>query len=497
MPALDPDDCFLPATEMAARVRAGKVNPEDLVAAIEKQVAARDKQVNAFIYTDFGAAKKVAAMQSALLKQHPKGMPAGPLFGLPVAVKDDLFTAGFPTTMGSRTLPREPAKLDDLIVYRLREAGAIIVGKTHEPEFGHKGVTNNVMGPNGTRIETATPWDVTKTAGGSSGGSAAAVAGGMAFLALGTDIGGSVRIPAACCGAVGFKPTFGLIPRVPSGNAFTLWVAAPITRTVADVALAMSVLAGHDQRDRFGYPAPPKEAWDVAKKPQNLRIRWCTSPTGCPVDAEVADLCLKATRALAKAVGGKLDEDKEILPRKEANEILDALRAAVAAGALAEFKYYSGAKDRKALAAAFAKLSPSFASFVGPAGGFTLDEYFASQAAITTFCEGPGAALFAKHDIVATPTIAVPPFDKALDLGPDAINGEKIDPHLEWLFTWPYNLTGDPAVSVPCGLTKAGLPVGLQLAGPRGSDVLVLRAAQVVEDAVGGRTLRPAFKGGK
>ena len=439
--------------------------------------------LNAFVHLDLEAARAEAKRKAVLQKKEPHRRH-GPLFGVPVAVKDDLFTAGFPTTMGSRVMPTDKAAKDDLIVARLRAAGAIVVGKTHEPEFGHKGVTENVMGPCGARLATVTPWDTSKTAGGSSGGSASAVAAGLAYLALGTDIAGSVRIPASCCGVVALKPTFGMIPRVPSGNAFTIWMPGPIARTVADVALAMSVLAGPDPRDRFSFHAPRLEEWDTSKKPEKPRILWCASPTGCPVDGEVADLCLKAARDLAKDTDGELTEVEELIPRKQAKGLLAALTTAFAAGSLAEFRYYTANKTVAQFAAVKDKLSPSYADFVTPAWKYGLDEYMQAQIDITAFCEERGAAMFEKHELVVRPRIAVPPFDKAEKLGPTRINGTEVDPHLEWVLTWPYNLTGDPAASVPCGWTKGGLPVGLQIAGRRGQDGLVPRAAAVVEKNV-------------
>jgi Asp-tRNA(Asn)/Glu-tRNA(Gln) amidotransferase A subunit family amidase len=259
----------------------------------------------------------------------------------------------------------------------------------------------------------------------------------------------------------------------------------------------MKVLAGPDQRDRFAYPAVPADTWDVAKKPEKPRILWCATPTGSPVDDEVAGLCLDAVRALAKATGGTLTVQKEpLIPRKRAKALVDQLVVAFAAGSLGELRAYTDCKDRKAFDKAKELMSPSYVKFVEPAWETTLDQFGAAQASITEFCETDGAAMFAGHDVVATPTIAVPPFDKKLDLGPNAVGAAPIDEYLEWLFTWPYNLTGDPAVSVPCGLTGKGLPVGLQLAAPRGRDGLLLRAAAVVEGAVGWRDKRPTFRAG-
>jgi aspartyl-tRNA(Asn)/glutamyl-tRNA(Gln) amidotransferase subunit A len=255
---------------------------------------------------------------------------------------------------------------------------------------------------------------------------------------------------------------------------------------VADAALVMSVLAGPDQRDRFSLPSLPDDIWDLKKKqPSPPRLSWCAAPTGTPVDPEVAELCLRAAQLLAKETGGRLTEHKgPLIPRDEAKGLLKHLTVAFAVGALGEFRAYTAHRDRKAFDKVKPDLSPSFVRLVEPAWGTTLDEYAAAQAENTSFSEGRGAALFDRHDLILTPTIAVPPFDKTLDCGPETINGERIGDHLEWHLSWPFNLTGDPAVSVPCGWTRAGLPVGLQIAGRRGQDGLVLRAAAAVEKLV-------------
>src|SRR5262249_54484338 len=208
----------LSATALAARLRARKVSPVDVVDALAERIKRLNPKLNAFITLDLENARKDAEMKHQMRKEHPDG-DLGLLHGVPVAIKDDLEVKGLRFTCGSRLREKEVGKSDDLTVARLRKAGAVILGKTNEPEFGHKEVTDNTLF--GT---TPTPWNLQCTAGGSSGGSAAAVAAGMAYLALGTDIAGSVRIPASCCGIVGHKPSFGRIPRVPGDNAFvTQW----------------------------------------------------------------------------------------------------------------------------------------------------------------------------------------------------------------------------------------------------------------------------------
>jgi Asp-tRNA(Asn)/Glu-tRNA(Gln) amidotransferase A subunit family amidase len=213
--SLKPDDlCYLSAVDLAAHLRGRKVSAVEVIDALAERIKKLNPKLNAYVTLDLENARKDAEMKHKMRKEHPDG-DLGLLHGVPVAIKDDMEVKGLRFTCGSRLREKEIGKTDDLTVARLRKAGAIILGKTNEPEFGHKGVTDNKLF--GT---TPTPWNRERTAGGSSGGSAAAVAAGMAYLALGTDIAGSVRIPASCCGIVGLKPSFGRIPRVPGYNAF-------------------------------------------------------------------------------------------------------------------------------------------------------------------------------------------------------------------------------------------------------------------------------------
>ena len=369
-------------------------------------------------------------------------------------------------------------KTDDLTVSRLRKAGAIILGKTNEPEFGHKGVTENKLF--GT---TPTPWDLNRTAGGSSGGSAAAVAAGLAYLALGTDIAGSVRIPASCCGIVGFKPSFGRIPRVPGYNAFvTQWYIGPLARTVADTALALSVLAGPDERDPFALPMLGKNDLSLEASLRDLRVTYCPCPTGVPVETEVAKAAEEAIFLLEKR-GVKIAVRKAPLPPAPMGALTVIFRAVSLADA--------GIKD----AADFAKkrdlLTTTFAAFVEPGLNMTLADYLEAQAKVTSFLEESAPGYWSDCDVLATPTLAVAPFSLELPMGPDEVAGRRIDPQLEWAFTWPFNLTGQPAISIPGGWTKNALPIGLQLVGRRGEDGLLLRVAAAIEEMAPWSDRRP------
>ena len=466
MPAVD-DLCYLSASDLATRLRARRVSPVEVVDALADRIKRLNPKLNAYVTLDLDNARRDAEMKQIQLRQHPTA-DLGMLYGVPVAIKDDLEVSGLRFTCGSLLRKDHIGKSDDLTVFRLRQAGAIILGKTNEPEFGHKGITENKLF--GT---TPTPWNLGRTAGGSSGGSAAAVAAGMAYLALGTDIAGSVRIPASCCGIVGFKPSFGRIPRVPGYNAFvTQWSIGPLARTVADTALALRVLAGPDDRDPFSLPPLNKDELSLTGNIRGLRLTFCPCPIGAPVETEVAQAAETTARLLEKK-GVKVVVRKDPLPRAPRDALLVIFRAVALAdaGIQDEADY----KNKRNL------LTDTFAAFVEPGLKLTLGDYLAAQAGLTSFLEQSAPDYWKDCDVLATPTLAVSPFSTKLALGPDRVAGIEIDPHTDWTFTWPFNLTGQPAVSIPCGWTKDGLPLGLQLVGRRGADSLVLRVAAAIE----------------
>jgi Asp-tRNA(Asn)/Glu-tRNA(Gln) amidotransferase A subunit family amidase len=477
MPPRPDDLCYLSAVDLAAFIRARKVSPVEVVDALRDRIGKLNPRLSAYVTLDLDNARKDAEMKHKLRREHPAA-DLGPLHGVPVAIKDDLEVAGLRFTCGSRLRENVIGKSDDLTVARLRKAGAIILGKTNEPEFGHKGVTENALFG-----ATTTPWHPERTAGGSSGGSAAAVAAGLAYLALGTDIAGSVRIPASCCGIVGLKPSFGRIPRVPGYNAFvTQWYIGPLARTVADTALALRVLAGPDDRDPFSLPALGKDDLSLHGDLCGLRLTFCPRPTGAPVENVVAQAAETTARLLERrGVNMVLREDP--LPRPP----LDALRVIFRAVSLAD----AGIEDEADFRKKRDLLTDTFAAFVEPGLKLTLNDYLAAQASVTTFLEQSAPDYWKDCDVLATPTLAVPPFSSKLPMGPDRVAGERINPHLDWAFTWPFNLTGQPALSIPCGWTKDALPLGLQLVARRGADGLLLRVAAGIEEQAPWSSRRP------
>jgi Asp-tRNA(Asn)/Glu-tRNA(Gln) amidotransferase A subunit family amidase len=488
------DLCYFSAAELAHRLRQQKVSSVEVIDALKERIDRLNPRLNAYFTLDLENARRDAEMKHRMRKEHPHG-DLGPLHGVPVAIKDDLEVKGLRCTDGSRLCLGYVPDFDDVTVARLKKAGAIVLGKTHEPEFGHKGTTDNRLGEDGKKVTTVTPWHLGRTSGGSSGGSAAAVAAGLAYLALGTDIAGSVRIPASCCGIVAIKPTFGLVPRVPSGNAFTLWASGPLGRRVADVALALQVLAGPHPGDRFSLPHLPHDAFRLDGPLPELKILWCPNPTGVEPEPEVARAAHKALDDLARHSKRqvRVEEAKApLIPADAADALIKSLTVLFRTGSLGECMEGAKLASLADFVSVADQMSPTYRDFVTPAWEVTLKEYLLAQAAVTDFCEKTAPALFAGYDLIATPTLAVPPFDKDLPLGPEAVSGRKIDARMGWAFTWPFNLTGEPAVSLPCGWTeKENLPIGLQLVGRRGQDGLVLRAAAAVERLVSPTYRRP------
>jgi Asp-tRNA(Asn)/Glu-tRNA(Gln) amidotransferase A subunit family amidase len=471
------DLCYWSAREVAAAIRERRVSPLEVFEAVADRIQAVNPRINGYVTLTLDRARDEARhAQEALVRAGD----LGPLHGVPVAVKDDLAVEGVRYTCGSNLLSGHVADHDDLTVERLRRAGAIILGKTNLPEFGHKGTTDNLLFG-----ATNNPWDVTRTAGGSSGGSAAVVASGLAYLALGTDIGGSVRIPASCCGVVGHKPSLGRVPRVPVGNFFnTAWTAGPIARTVADCALGLQVVSGPDLRDPFSTPPLSPGELTLEGDFSGLRIGWTPSPTTAPVEPVVAEAA-RTTLGLLESLGVRVEDRREKLPIPHGT-----LRSLLAGDALLVFVLAEmHAPWRAQLLRALGwlsekyRFSPSFASMARRGYRLPLWRYIAAQKEMTDFVEKSVWGLFGECDLLATPTIALPPFPHpgVGQLGPARVAGREIDRHIDWMFTWPFNLSGQPAVSVPCGWTEDGLPIGLQLVGRRCQDGLVLRVAAAIE----------------
>jgi aspartyl-tRNA(Asn)/glutamyl-tRNA(Gln) amidotransferase subunit A len=457
------DPAELTATELLAAYRTGEVSPVEACDAVLARIADADPVLNAFRVVDEQQARKLAG-ESA--DRWLRGEPHGLLDGVPVSIKDVLFTEGWSTLRGSRAIdPDQPWQEDSPAVARLREHGAVPVGKTTTPELAWKAVTDSPL----TGI-TRNPWDPSRTPGGSSGGAAAAVAAGMAPLALGTDGGGSVRIPAAFTGTVTLKPTYGLVPHFPASAFGTLAHTGPITRTVADAALLLDVITGPDHRDWSALPSPVRPF----AKPDRVDLkglRVAYSPTlGFPAAAGILDPEVATAVAAAAALFESLGAHVEAVDPPIADPV-DDFHVLWFAGAAASVAALPGAHRDQ--------LDPGLAEIVDAGARLSAVDYL--RANNTRMAMGLAMGKFhLDYDLLLTPTTPIPAFEA----GREVPANWPMPRWTSWTpFTYPFNMTQQPAASVPCGFTAAGLPIGLQVIGPRHSDALVLAACRVFEQA--------------
>jgi aspartyl-tRNA(Asn)/glutamyl-tRNA(Gln) amidotransferase subunit A len=452
-------DLGLSAVELGTHYRERRLSPVEVVAATLARIEQLDPIVNAFCLVD---GERASAEAQASEERWRRGAPLGPLDGVPVAVKDVFLTRGWPTLRGSRAVdPDGPWDDDAPTVSALRRHGAVLAGKTTTPELGWKAVTDSPLSG-----VTRNPWDPSRTAGGSSGGSAAALASGMVALALGTDGGGSIRIPCGFCGLVGLKPTYGRVPAWPASPFGAVSHAGPMARTVDDVALLLDVISEGDARDWTALP-PPTESFRAAIEGGVAGLRVAFSPDlgYVEVDPEVADLVARAAAQFAQ-LGAHVEElDPGFQDPRGAFDVLWSAGAANATAALGD--------------PPIERLDPGFARVAAAGRSHSLPQYL--DAIGRRDALGLRMSCFHRDwQLLLIPTLPLPAFDAGLDVPPGW-------PDQDWPswtpFTYPFNLTQQPAATVPCGFTASGLPVGLQIVGPRYGDALVLRAAHAFEAA--------------
>ncbi len=470
------------ATQLLRLYARGEASPVETTRAVLQRVARLNPALNAFCLVDGDAAEAAARLSEARWQRHrqalaqdqPEAEPIGALDGVPVSIKDLILTRGWPTLRGSRTVdPHQPWDTDAPATARLREAGAVLFGKTCTPEFGCKAETNSPLSG-----ITRNPWHLGKTPGGSSGGAAAAVSAGLGPLALGTDGAGSVRVPAAFCGNVGFKPSFGRVPAYPLSPFGSVAHLGPHAMSVADAALMMNVLKRPDARDWTSLPfdgadymlglAGSDDLEDQCVEPDaalhGLRIAF--SPTlgyARGVDAEVAAAVAQAVGRLqaAGAVVEAVDPGFE--------DPLDITTGLWFVGAWTVWSGLSAAQQAQA--------DPDFRAQAERGARFSALDI--QRLHLRRGELGSRLRQFMQRfDLIATPSVAVPAFD-ALPAGHRPMDEQAM---LGWTpFSYPFNLSQQPACSIPCGLTRDGLPIGLQLVGPMFGDAQVLRAAAAFE----------------
>ncbi|SHL90634.1 aspartyl-tRNA(Asn)/glutamyl-tRNA(Gln) amidotransferase subunit A [Roseovarius litoreus] len=452
----------LSAVELAALIRARRISCREVTGAFLNKIETHNPTINAICTLDADRALDTA---DALDRDIAAGLGAGrSLMGLPIVLKDLTPTAGIRTTRGSRLFENWIPSEDAALVTRLKDQGAIVLGKTNTPEFGHKAVTDNaIFGP------TANPWRLDRIAGGSSGGSAAAVAAALVPFAEGSDGAGSIRIPASICGTVGFKPTFGRVPDVAQSffSHTPYFHNGPIARSVADADLLYRAMLGPTAGGIFSLPVEQPNG--LAQKPLcDIRVGFSPDLGLFPVRADVARACRKSAEVFATLGCQVVEADLTLPPDTEA-AFLDLWRAKVA-GLYGEL----GAGDLDLLEPVVQTLIEEGRAIDMVRFGKALKTRDRVWQAMT--------ALFDKVDILLCPTTCVTAF--AQSGGPPSdISGQPVNPLIGWFLTYPMNMTGHPVISVPCGLCDEGLPVGLQIAGRRLEDDLVLGLAAHFEAA--------------
>ena len=461
------DPALLSATELVRLYGSRSLSPVEATKATLARIERCNGVVNAFCHLDpDGALAAARASEARWMAGTPKGLTDG----VPIGVKDNIAVAGMPSRFGSKLTSADPLAFDAPALARLREHGAVLLGKTAMPEYGWKATSDSPLtGP------TRNPWDTRMTTGGSSAGAVAAIVLGMGAIHLGTDGGGSIRIPAAFTGCFGIKPTRARVPSFPASPLGTLAHIGPLTRTVADAALAMSVIAQPDVRDVYGWisPAPDFRA-GLEAGVRGLRIAY--SPRlgfAKRVHPEIESAVAKSVKTLAGlgAIVEEADPDLGGDPVDTWNTFWwPAMQYQLAA---------LGDRWRK-------EADPLLVAALAQSGTITAADHIRAQLERARL-HNVFARFHEKYDLLITPSLPLPAFEVG-DLVPRS--GDWGTAWCDWSpFSYPFNLTTQPAASVPCGLTSSGLPIGLQIIGPVGADALVLRAARACEAATPFATL--------
>ena len=479
----DNEICRMDALTLAAHIREKRLSAAEVTEAVLRRMEVLEPHIHAFCTPTAEVARSAAKAVDARIAA---GEDAGVLGGVPIGIKDLVATKGIRTVMGSPLYRDFIPDEDDIVVERLKAAGAVIIGKTNVPEFGYSGVGHNPVFPS-----TRNPWNLAMTSGGSSAGSGASVATGVAPFAIGSDGGGSVRIPSAHCGLYGIKASMGRVPLYPGTKderypGVSSWESlehiGPMTRTVRDAALMLSVIAGPDDRDRRTIPCDDID-WIAAAKPRDLKgLRVAYSPDWgyAAVDPEVRRVVSEAVRVFERDLGCIVEEAH---PGWE--DPYSAFWGVVAAES-----DLSGLREITANHGA--KMTPHLVTFINTP--WTAEE-LTNANVVRKAVTNKMWRFMRNYDILLTPTLAVPPFALHIQ-GVEKIDGRIVQP-FQWLaFTFPMNLTGNPAASVPAGFTIDGLPVGLQIIGRHLADATVLGAAAAFEAAKPWANVWPAVAKG-
>ncbi len=455
------DLCRKSAVELAGLISRREASPVEVLEVYLEMIKKLNPRLNAVVTLE--EEKALDAAREA--EKELAGEGNGPLHGVPVAIKDNVYTAGIRTTCGSMMMENYVPEQDAVLVERLKKAGAIVLGKTNLPEFGLIPVTDNLLfGP------TRNPWNLEKTSGGSSGGSAAGIACGMFPLASGNDGGGSIRIPASLCGIYGIKPSFGRVPIHPRFPGWeTMNHEGPLTRTVEDAALMLQVMAGAHRGDRMSLPQGDHNYLDALKRGvKGLRMAFSPDLGYAVVDPEVKKITARAAGAFEE-LGCEVEEiDPGLFSMEEDLQVM------IISETMAKMEEDMDEWKEKAY--------PPYQVFMQMADSISGKDLARVQMRREELWS-KARLIWEKYDLLLTPSTAVPAFTSGEGgpIGPETINGQPVGP-VSWIaFTFPFNFTGQPAASIPCGFTEEGLPVGLQVIGDRFDEHTVLAASAAFE----------------
>lgn len=461
---------FKPAWEILGLIKNKQVSPVEVVDHALKRLEELNPILNAFLTITYDKAMEAAhkAEQSVLY-----GEELGPLHGLPISIKDHISTAGIRTTSGSLIFKNNVPKKDDLIVERLKSSGAISLGKTNLPEFGMIAATENFLGD-----DCVNPWDITKIAGGSSGGASASVAAGITPFAQGSDGGGSIRIPASLCGNFAIKPTTGRIPTIGQGilsklPQFTFSAISPVSRTVKDAALFLQSVSGPNPNDPNCIKTQlPDLLNQLDNGISKYKIAWSPNLGSAQVDKEIADVTEKAAKSFS-SFGAHVD----IAPLNINTESLFRCFSTIMYTILYQSMGNTWKKQGH-------KMKPWLQTRFEYGSKVTGKDFLSAMAEMENWKININS-LFETYDLLLTPTISIPAFE--CGKWPTQINSTDIDEFSVsqnagfYHFAYPFNMSGNPAASIPCGFSSQGLPIGLQIVGKRGDELSVLKASAAYE----------------
>ena len=450
---------YAPVTELAAKIRQKVLSPVEVVQAHLDRIEQLNPTLNAIVFFTANPLEQARQAEAAVMR----GDDLGPLHGVPYTLKDCIETAGMRMSLGSRIYDGYISRQDAEVYTRLKAAGGILLGKTNMPEFALWWETDNeVFGT------TRNPWDLDRTAGGSSGGEVAAIAAGLSPFGLGTDLGGSIRAPASLCGVVGLKPTLGRIPYtgIQPQTILRAIHVGPIARTVGDVALGMSILASADDVDLYAPPVPVPDYAPLDVDLSGLKVGWSPT-TGVPVEPEVQRSVAEAAAALGES--GLNVEPMEIPALTENN-----------ASAISTVIYTMEARRYSAptIAGRESEVTPMFRARYVDGNTFTMDEYLNAAEEWEKLRQAV-KEYFTRYDIFLCPTVPMPAFPHGQN--EFHIEGRALAGRHTLRITLPWDLTGSPAISVPFGFSSDGLPIGVQVVGRHFEELKLLRVARKLE----------------